>query len=477
MTKPVWKMLRRSSPNPVMDERVLQARLQLVIDSLKATILFNPLSALASALVLGLPHSPFGPVTTARLLAALGGQLFSALVALCIFRRYRIVEIGAARRIESLLLFSQFLFSAVWGAIAFLYWVPGNDVNHVYVVMVMSVVVFAAVSARSMHMPIAATAVLAQCGIYFLRLVSDHSASAHILAPMVPFYMSFLFAMGLAAHKRVDAMIAARFVNEDLAAALTRARDEAIQKRYEAETANASKTAFLANMSHELRTPLNAILGFSDIIAHQSMGRDQIDRYSDYAGDIHASGAHLLSLINDLLDIAKIESGKMEIDPRLLDPHALLDNVSRVMGARASAKGQTLVVEIAGELPPVMADERAFRQVLLNLISNAIKFTPEGGHVALQCRGVDGGGLQVCVSDTGPGIPPEKLERVFEPFSQLDNRFDREAGGTGLGLALVQGLMHLHGGRVWLESTPGHGVRAYLYFPSMPAMAAARRHG
>ena len=156
--------------------------------------------------------------------------------------------------------------------------------------------------------------------------------------------------MGATARKRVDEMLAVRFANEDLTDALRLARDDALRKRFEAEAANASKTIFLANMSHELRTPLNAILGFSDIIAEQSFG-PAIERYREYARDIHSSGAHLLSLINDLLDVAKIEAGKMEIDPQPLDPVPLLESVQRIMASRAAAKGQTLDFVIAPELP------------------------------------------------------------------------------------------------------------------------------
>ena len=284
---------------------------------------------------------------------------------------------------------------------------------------------------------------------------------------MVPFYVGYLLTMGRASHQRIEAMIGARFTNADLATALASARDEALRKRYEAETANASKTAFLANMSHELRTPLNAILGFSDIIAHQAMGRDQIDRYSDYAGDIHNSGVHLLSLINDLLDIAKIESGKMEIDPRA-DRSAFSDRRRPPPdGAARRRPRPDLTVEIADDVAAGHG-RRARPQT-------------DAAQSSFQCGQIHAGGrpssisaaaprrmaaLQICVSDTGPGIPPEKLERVFEPFSQIDNRFDREAGGTGLGLALVRGVARLHGGKAWLQSAPGKGVRAYLYFPS-----------
>jgi two-component system cell cycle sensor histidine kinase PleC len=293
------------------------------------------------------------------------------------------------------------------------------------------------------------------------------------MAPMMVVYAAYLWLMAQGANRQVGAMIAARFVNEDLAVALRGARDDALHKRYEAETANASKTAFLANMSHELRTPLNAILGFSEIIAHQSMGHDEIERYSDYAADIHASGVHLLSLINDLLDVAKIESGRMEIEPQWVDPRDVVADVNRLMEPRAIQKQQSLETGFAADTPLVLADERAFRQMLLNLLSNAVKFTPEGGHIVVTCAGLSGGGLEVIVKDNGPGIPEDKLARVLEPFSQIDNRFDREAGGTGLGLALVDGLARLHGGSITLKSSLGAGVTAIIYFPStMPAGGA-----
>jgi two-component system cell cycle sensor histidine kinase PleC len=227
-------------------------------------------------------------------------------------------------------------------------------------------------------------------------------------------------------------------------------------------------------MSHELRTPLNAILGFSEIIGSQAMGPNAMTRYSDYARDIHHSGTHLLSLINDLLDVAKIEAGKMEIDPKPVDPHHVMESIGRIMANRITAKQIDFSIAVAPELPLLVADERALKQMLLNLMSNAVKFAPAGGHIALTCGSTRRGGMEFCVEDDGPGIPPEKLARIFQPFNQIDNRFDREAGGTGLGLALVQGLVQLHGGRAWLESEAGKGTRAYLYFPSTIAAATRR---
>jgi len=448
--------------------------LQIVIDTLMATIIFNPLFTAICVPALYFAASPLGPVSPWRLGLAEGLQLLSAAIAVFIYRRYRQVAADQVERVERLLIASQIMFSGVWGTIVFLFWLPGNPVNQIFVIMVMSLVSYAVVFARSVHLQLLAASLLVQGGVLILRMVTSGEPLAHALSPLIVAYMVYLWLMGRSSNRQLGTMIAARFANEDLAVALRIARDDALHKRYEAETANASKTAFLANMSHELRTPLNAILGFSEIIAHQSMGPDQLDRYSDYAKDIHVSGAHLLSLINDMLDVAKIESGRMEIEPRWVDPREVVDGVVRLVGPRALQKRQILETEDMSAVPLVMADERAFRQMLLNLVSNAVKFTPEGGHVTVACAGLTQGGLEVRVADNGPGIPEEKLARVLEPFSQIDNRFDREAGGTGLGLALADGLVRLHGGKIVLKNNPGGGLTATLYFPSTMPMSGAR---
>jgi len=452
------------------DIRLKQARLQIVVDSLSTTVKFNPLFAVTAALVLGRPDGPFGHPPIWHLLAALAAQICSALLAAFLHRRFRAVKPEDVAHLGPILIAAQVFFSTIWGTIAWLYWVPGSDLNHVYVTMIMAIAAFSIVFARSVDIKVMVTAITIQCGIFFFRLITADGAVAPMIARVMPVYIFYLWRMGKSSNTRIQTAINARFANQDLAVQLGKARDEALKKRYEAETANASKTAFLANMSHELRTPLNAILGFSDIIASQAMGPGAVERYSNYARDIHDSGTHLLSLINDLLDIAKIEAGKMTLDLRPVDPAYMADGVVRLMVPRGDAKMQTITAEIADSLPTLMADERALRQMLLNLLSNAVKFTPAGGRITLSCEAV-AGGLQFCVADNGPGIPAEKLSHVFEPFSQIDNRFDREAGGTGLGLSLVRGLARLHDGRAWLESAPGAGTRAYIYFPatSVPA--------
>jgi two-component system cell cycle sensor histidine kinase PleC len=178
-------------------------------------------------------------------------------------------------------------------------------------------------------------------------------------------------------------------------------------------------------------------------------------------------------LINDLLDVAKIEAGKMEIAPHPIDAHRTFDIALKLIGAKAREKKQELVISVMPDAPPLYADERALKQMLINLVSNAVKFTPEGGKIAVTAGAANGGGFQIVCEDNGPGIPREKLDKIFTPFSQVDNRYDRQAGGTGLGLALVRGLAELHGGRAWLESEYGKGTRAYVVLPAEPPKQAS----
>ena len=269
-----------------------------------------------------------------------------------------------------------------------------------------------------------------------------------------------------------DELIASKEKLEQQAASLSRlaqdleqARAEAETARQAAEAANRAKNQFLATMSHELRTPLNAILGFSEIIAQQAFGPEAVRQYADYALDINTSGRHLLELINDILDIAKIEAGKLEIQPENLDLEDVLDSCRRLCAVKARERGVKLALDIAPGARLVFADMRAIKQILFNLLTNAVKFSELGGTVTLAARRLDGDRVELSVSDTGIGVEAEQVPRVFEPFHQLDNSYNREAGGTGLGLALVKALTELHGGTVEMQSTPGEGTCVRLVFP------------
>jgi two-component system cell cycle sensor histidine kinase PleC len=182
-----------------------------------------------------------------------------------------------------------------------------------------------------------------------------------------------------------------------------------------------------------------------------------------------------LSLINDLLDVAKIEAGRMEIEPHMIDTGRMLENALKFVGVKARERNQHLNLTVEEEARVLYADERAVKQILINLVSNAVKFTQEGGHIDVVARRNGGGDFELMVADDGPGIAKEKIDRIFKPFAQADNRYDRQAGGTGLGLALVRGLAELHGGRAWIESAEGKGTRVFVVLPSTTVVESAKR--
>jgi signal transduction histidine kinase len=230
------------------------------------------------------------------------------------------------------------------------------------------------------------------------------------------------------------------------------------------EIANRHKSEFLANMSHELRTPLNAIIGFSEVLLEKMFGEVN-DKQLDYLRDIHASGRHLLSLINDILDLSKIEAGRMELDLAEFDLSSALQNAMTLVRERAQRHGIQLVLEAEGAPAALRADERKFKQIMLNLLSNAVKFTPEGGKVSVRAKPAIGG-VEFAVEDTGMGIAPEDQQAVFEEFRQVGRDYTRKAEGTGLGLALTRRFVELHGGTLRLESTPGRGSTFTFTIPA-----------
>jgi signal transduction histidine kinase len=246
-----------------------------------------------------------------------------------------------------------------------------------------------------------------------------------------------------------------------------RQREEAlIGAKESAELANRAKTEFLANMSHELRTPLNAVIGFSEIMESELLGPLGSSQYKSYAADIHESAQHLLTLINDILDVAKIEAGAHELRDEEVDPYDVVGAVERLVAERAKRADLHLSIDLPEDLPRLRADERKLKQVLLNLMSNAIKFTPEGGRVALAARRGGDGGFVFEVTDTGIGIAAEDIPRAFAPFEQVDSRLSRQFEGTGLGLPLSDGFVKLHGGHLELKSQPGVGTRAIVTLPA-----------
>ncbi|MCW5773281.1 MAG: PAS-domain containing protein [Rhodospirillaceae bacterium] len=241
---------------------------------------------------------------------------------------------------------------------------------------------------------------------------------------------------------------------------------QVLQARDEAAAANAAKSVFLANMSHELRTPLNAIIGFAEIMNGELFGALGHPRYAGYIGDMLGAAKHLLKLINDILDLSKIEAGKWELREEPVDVRRTLEGVMRLFRAREEAQRLDIAVDAPEAMPPILADERALKQILINAMSNAIKFTPAGGRVRLRARRDGRGRLHLAIGDSGVGIKPEEMTKALSPFGQIDNHMTRRHQGTGLGLPIAKALVEHHGGRLRIRSRPGFGTVIAIVLPS-----------
>lgn len=235
----------------------------------------------------------------------------------------------------------------------------------------------------------------------------------------------------------------------------------------QADSANQAKSTFLANMSHELRTPLNAIIGFSEMMMKETFGPLANDKYVEYLGDIHVSARHLLEIINEVLDMSKIEAGKVELDEEYFDVGGLVAGVIRMMDSRAFSGGLKIKDRVDPDLPPLFADPRLVRQILINLVGNAVKYTSAGGVVEVIARREPDGALQLVVTDTGRGIPKDKIREALEPFGQVNKSVESGSiQGTGLGLPLAKAMAELHGGTLNLESDVGQGTMVTVQFPA-----------
>lgn len=243
---------------------------------------------------------------------------------------------------------------------------------------------------------------------------------------------------------------------------------------FEAQAASRANSQFLANMSHELRTPLNAIIGFADSIRLGISDSTSGDRTKEYASYIFDSGKHLLDIINDILDLSKLEAGKTNISEDCCDLGSLISSCLIIINERAQQSKLVIETNLQDRLPRVRADSRKLKQIFLNLLSNAVKFTPEYGHILVSARISSDGDLLICVEDSGIGIAPEHIDRVMAPFWQVDGDLNRKYAGTGLGLPLSQALVRAHGGRMILESVVGSGTKVSIHLPAHRVISEPR---
>jgi signal transduction histidine kinase len=305
------------------------------------------------------------------------------------------------------------------------------------------------------------TVIILSAGSIALALILGYAISASIVGPV---QLIGARLQGIAAGdfgKRVE--IDNRDELGALAANLNRMNEQLSQLYDQIEAANRHKSQFVANMSHELRTPLNAIIGFSDVLNERMFG-ELNPKQAEYVADILSSGRHLLALINDILDLSKIEAGRMELDSSRFDLHTALESTITLVRERAASKSLELKLEIAADATEVDADERKFKQVVLNLLSNAVKFTPPGGRITVRAAVADQA-LQIAVADSGPGVAPADRDLIFDEFRQAHTPAGQAREGTGLGLALARKFVEMHGGRIGVDSEPGAGATFTFSIP------------
>ena len=261
-----------------------------------------------------------------------------------------------------------------------------------------------------------------------------------------------------------------RSEKDSLIADLEHARAISEEGRRRAEAANLAKSRFLATMSHELRTPLNAIIGFSEMMKDEMLGPHKVEAYKGYSEDIHNSGQHLLNLINEILDISRIEAGKYELNEEAVSLRDICGQCCHLVEMKARAKGLELIQNYQEGMEKLWADERSIRQIALNMLSNAVKFTPAGGRITITAGYTSDGGQYISVRDNGPGIPEEELPRVLSSFGQGSLAHENAEGGTGLGLPIVRGLIELHGGSFDLKTRLREGTEVIAMFPASRVM-------
>jgi two-component system cell cycle sensor histidine kinase PleC len=346
---------------------------------------------------------------------------------------------------------------------------PGSDIVNVFVVLL--VVAVSSTLGSSLPGAVFATTAPLTIAIAVSYLVVG-SVQGYVLAGLA---LAALCYFGLLANRLYAsnlAMLEARAEKDALIGELEQAKAKSDEARRHAEAANIAKSRFLAQMSHELRTPLNAILGFSEVMTNELFGAHAVPAYKDYANDIHNSGVHLLGLINEILDLSRIEAGRYELNEEAVALVQVAEECHHLLKLRAATRGIMIHHLFEPDMPRLWADERATRQICLNLLSNAIKFTPQGGEIWLKVGWTAASGQYLSVRDTGPGIPESEIPIVLDTFGQGSNAIKSAEQGAGLGLPIVKSLIELHGGTFSLKSKLREGTEVVVTFPPERVMAA-----
>ncbi|MEK4033395.1 HAMP domain-containing sensor histidine kinase [Methylocystis sp. IM3] len=373
---------------------------------------------------------------------------------------------------------AEFLHGAVWaGYAAMLLSVKNPDARTLVVVMLLlssafNTMITATVPA-AVYAAIAPSSITAVAYVAFINRGAAETLVA--LLAMVASAQFFFYSLARRFHHLASESLFVRAEKNELIAELEQAKANSDEARRRAEEANLAKSRFLATMSHELRTPLNAILGFSEVLKSELFGAHANPAYRDYSADIHASGQHLLMLINEILDLSRVEAGRYDLKEESVSLIAIAQDCRHLLNLRAEKRDIELIEAVEPSLPRIWADERAVRQVILNLLTNAIKFTPRGGQVTLKVGWTSAGGQYIAITDTGPGIPEEEIAVVMSSFGRGALAQKNADEGSGLGLPIVKGLVELHGGQFMLRSKVREGTQAIVIFPPQRVMNALPR--
>jgi len=359
-----------------------------------------------------------------------------------------------------------------WVILAVQLWMVGADAARYFVLFLMMLVVaMATILSATLPAVMYVGAVPISLVVVGLAIASGNAAMT-AMAMMALGTAVYFMILGHRLHDFTVETLEFRAEKDSLITELEQAKANSDEARRRAEEANLAKSRFLATMSHELRTPLNAILGFSEVMKSEVFGPLNIPTYKEYVADIHASGQHLLNLINEILDLSRIEAGRYELKEEAVHLVHLVDECQHLLKLRAKAKGIKVHQVFESGMPAIWADERAVRQIALNLLSNAIKFTPQGGEVFLKVGWTSAGGQYLLIADTGPGIPEEEIPTVLASFGRGSLAIKTAEQGTGLGLPIVKGLVDLHGGKFSLRSKLREGTEVTVIFPAERVMEA-----
>lgn len=448
-----------------------QERITLLTD----TLLVQGVSALPWALAIAVLFAftpELGPLPIWRVACWLGALWAWSAVALSFYCLLKTKQVSLTAGPSIRFFCAVYLMNGLlWGAFVNLMWVEGNVFNNMLIIVIVLGLSVSFGFQLAAHFAVLLCAILPPLVTQFARMSfagSDYLVPYLFVSPLFTLWVSIL---SYRLNRQVEDTLKTSILNRRLVEDLRHAHDSALEQKRLADSASQAKSLFLANMSHELRTPLNAIIGFAEIIKDLVYGTKASAKYAEYAGDIERSGRHLLALINQVLDLAKIESGKLVLEREAIKLDDVLRECINLLDAKAVEKGIDLYYENRAPLVTLEADATALRQIFLNIVANAVKFTDRGGVRVLAA--IDKGMASIAIEDTGPGIAESDLQRIFDPFEQADNSLARAKEGSGLGLAIVARLIQAHGGRYRVTSREGSGTTFLVQLPLTAASAVA----